>query len=194
MSDTAPIEFPKIRIKHPVESPDGTGDRDVMLKDPTMASVVGTSYGISGANVMSIDVLYNAVPGTSSKISDALALLKQAIDLLGQALNSANAIEADRVVQRFKLLLPKLFDCRAIGDGFGLIINSMHAAFSNLDGAPLSQEQARVIWRALRELRNIPAMSVDNAVRWIDDFEKIGLEVDAQEIGHLLEDFETNDD
>ena len=142
---------------------------------------------------MDIDRFYDAAPGTSSQILTALEILKQAIDLLGQAQQSTIAIETDRIVQRFKLLLPKLFQCRAVGDGFGMIITSVHVAFENLNGTPATQVQIRTIWRILRELRNVPAMSVDHALRSIDEMEATGLEVDAPEVGTLLEEFDATE-
>jgi hypothetical protein len=197
MSDTAPITFPGIRIKHPVPRPDETGTPDTDRKDSTQPTDVGTAYErfVVGAlaTVMDIDRFYDAVPGTSSQILTALEILKQAIDLLGQAQQSATAIETDRIVQRFKLLLPKLFQCRAVGDGFGMIITSVHVAFENLNGTPATQGQIRTIWRILRELRNVPAMSVDHAIRSIDEMEAAELEVDAPEVGTLLEEFDATD-
>jgi len=195
MSDTAPITFPGIRIKHSVRPPDETGPPDTDRKDSTQPSDVGTAYErfVVGATVMDIDRFYDAAPGTSSQILTALEILKQAIDLLGQAQQSTIAIETDRIVQRFKLLLPKLFQCRAVGDGFGMIITSVHVAFENLNGTPATQVQIRTIWRILRELRNVPAMSVDHALRSIDEMEATGLEVDAPEVGTLLEEFDATD-
>jgi hypothetical protein len=90
-------------------------------------------------------------------------------------------------VQRMQLALPNLFACRTIGDGFAIIINSLHFAFANLRGTPLSSDQLNVVWRILRELRARPVMSLDQGIQRVEELEKCGLQVDPPDVGNLLE-------
>jgi hypothetical protein len=195
MSDTQTNVPSILRLAQPKRLSDPTETPTIDRQDSKLSAIRGTAYETSGTNALAktieIDIFYDAPPGTVSQMLTALDLLKQTIELLAQAQRSEDAMEADRFAQRAQLLLPKLFACRAIGDGFGVVINSLYIAFANLDGSPMNREQLKVTWRILRELRSIPAMSVDHGIRLVDEMEAAGLEVDAAEIGALLEGFES---
>lgn len=196
MSDTASTT-PKVRLDDTVRMPDATGSSAIGGIESRLASSRETAFETQGATalkVIEIDRLYEAPAESPSQMLRALELLKQASDFLGQAQKSADAMEADRFVQRVQASLPKLFACRSVGDGFGLLINSIYYAFVNLRGNPLSQEQVRVMWRVLRELRARPAMSADQGIERVAELEGAGLVVDPPDIGELVEDFEATQD
>jgi len=144
-----------------------------------------------GANALApaieIDRLYDAPAGESSNIVRVLEQLKQMSDYLTEARRSENPIDADQLVQRVQVALPRLFALRSIGDGFALLINSLHVAFTNLHGTPLNRQQVDVVWRVLRELRTKPAISLEQGIRQVEELEECGLEVDPPELGLLLE-------
>jgi hypothetical protein len=181
----------------PLWFPDETRTPGVRLES-TPAPARGIMLETRGANALApaieIDRLYEAVPGTISQIVSALELLKQASDNLAAAQKADSAMEADRFVQRVQLALPKLFACRSIGDGFGVIINSIHFAFTNLHGTPLSRGQLNVVWRVLRELRTRPAMPVEQGIQLAGELEAQGLEVDPPDLAELLEKSEASED
>jgi hypothetical protein len=154
----------------------------------------GTAIEIEGATakVINIDALWDVED--PSQVSRAIELLKEAAEILGQAQKAADPMEADRLVQRVQAILPKLFACRSVGDGFGLIINSLHYAFENLHGSPLTPDQVKIMWRVLRELRVRPAISADQGIERVMELEDAGLEVDPPGIGDLLEEFEAKQD
>ncbi len=196
MSDTD-TKIPKVETIEPVSLPDQTMAPSARLEltpAPTRGIVLRTRGAHALAPVIDIDRLYDAFPGTSSQIVTALELLKHASDNLAAAQKSDSAMEADRFVQRVQLTLPKLFACRSIGDGFGVIINSIHFAFTNLHGTPLTPGQLNVVWRALRELRARPAMPVEQGIQLAGELEAQGLEVDPPELGDLLERSEPAED
>lgn len=196
MSDTD-TRVPKANPSEPVWLPDETRAPGVQLESTpatTRRIVLETRGANALAPVIHIDRLYEAVPGTSSRIVDALELLKQASDNLAAAQRCDNAMEADRFVQRVQLVLPKLFACRSIGDGFGVIINSIHFAFTNLRGTPLTHSQLNVVWRALRELRARPAMPAEQGIQFAGELEAQGLEVDPPDLADLLEKSEQAED
>src|ERR1700722_8286324 len=192
MSDTG-ASAEKVFSDQIVWLPDGTGAPAIGNTEITRSSDRVIPFLTRGANAVEsaidIDRLYEETPGTSSQIVTALELLKQAIDIFGHAMRSEDALEADRFVQRAQLILPKLFALRSIGDGFGVIINSLHFAFTNLHGTPMRPEQVKAMWLVLRELRNMPAMSLDQGIHRTEELEASGLEVDPTELGELLEEF-----
>ena len=164
----------------------------------TFASTRGSFQGGRGlaalAPVIEIDRLYDAVPGSASHMVTALELLKEAAEHLAYAQRCDNPVEADRAVQRVQAGLPKLFACRSIGDGFGIVVNSVHYAFANLHGRPLSATQMNIVWRVLRELRARPAITVEQGVEFASELEAQGLEVDPPGLTELLDDSASNED
>jgi hypothetical protein len=193
MSETG-ISVPRkvIRISELSRVRDETAALGINRAEPTPVPDREISVEPQGATlkIIEIDRLYEAPVGTPSQIVSALELLKQATDNLEHAKQSANPMEADRFVQRVQIVLPKLFTCRAIGDGFGVIVNSLHFAFVNLRGTPLTSQQLNVVWRVLRELRVRPAMSLEQGIERVEELEESGLEVDPPDVGDLLEDAE----
>jgi hypothetical protein len=159
------------------------------------SAVVGLTQGsLAIKHSIDIDRLWETAHGESSNVVRALELLKQTADYLSEARKNENPIDADRFVQRAQLGLPKLFALRSIGDGFGLLINSLYYASLNLRGTPMSHAQIDVVWRTLRELRTHPVISVEQAVQHVEELERCGLEPDPAGLGELLEDFESAED
>src|SRR6478735_4882083 len=79
-----------------------------------------------------IDTLYPETQGDG--IGKALKLLAEGVDIFDKARSEPDVIGSDRQVLRFQAILPRLFSCRAIGDGFAVVVNSLHFAFVNLQG------------------------------------------------------------
>jgi len=193
MSDTQTI-VPKIHADKLSQHLDETVGLGIKPDESTFSPIGGTSFKTRGATalapIIEIDRLYEAAPGSASQIVTALELLKQACDNLAEARRYDSPIESDRLVQRVQLSLPKLFTCRSIGDGFGVIVNSLHFAFANLGGTPLTSEQLNVVWRVLRELRVRPALTLEQGIQRVEELEQCGLDVDPSDLEELIEDFE----
>jgi hypothetical protein len=119
----------------------------------------------------------------------ALSLLADSIEVLGEARiadQKKDVVTADRYVERFQANLPGLFALRKIGDGYGVIVNSLHFAFISQRGKPLSFEQLTTVWRVVRELRNAPFVLFERALDYVEELEKCGLKVDPPIISELL--------
>lgn len=166
---------------------DVTGTRTESSPIPGAEGVIKTRGANALAPAIDIDRLYEAPAGTTSQMVRALELLKQAIQFLADAQKSKTTLEADRLVQRVQSLLPKLFSCRSIGDGFGVIVNALDFAFVNLRGTPLTARQLNAVWRVLRELRHHPAMTLEQGIQRVEEFEEEDLEVDPPQLAELLE-------
>jgi hypothetical protein len=193
MSDTD-ISSPKPRLIGTTRSSNETAAPAGKRSESTLSPIPAIAIRTRGANALApaidIDRLYDSIPGTSSQMVRALELLKQASDDLARALQSENPMESDRHVQRAQLMLPKLFALRSIGDGFGLVINSLYFAFTNLHGTPLAPNQLNVVWRVIRELRARPVLSLEQGIQRVEDLEESGLTVDPPDLGNLLEELE----
>src|SRR5213082_3280133 len=86
------------------------------------SAAVKTGQAVQGSQLtIEIDKLYPATEGSASDLIRALGLLADAIELLEKARAAARnkeIVTSDRYTQRFKALLPDLFGCRRIGDGY----------------------------------------------------------------------------
>ena len=86
-------------------------------------------------------------------------------------------ISSDDSIQRFQALLPELFCCRGLGDGFGAVINSIFHAIGNMDDTPMNESQLRAILNILRRIYTEPFIEYDEAVEEIMHLETVGFEV-----------------
>jgi hypothetical protein len=192
MSDTG-TSSPKIRIIHTARTSneiETAVEGDESTRTVTARTIPQNQGANALASVINIERLWEAPSGTSSQMVRALELLKDVSDLLADALRAQDPMDADRMVPRVQTALPKLFACRSIGDGFAVIVNSLHFAFQNLHGIPLSQSQLNVVWRLTRELRVRPVMSLEQGIQRVEELEEHGLQVDPPDIAALLEETE----
>lgn len=188
MSETVTNSRP-VRLVNPRPVPSGTGGPMVDRHSTALPSpnLVFETIGATAAKVIEIDRLWDATPGTTSQVVRALELLKRICDDLTLAKNTEDPLQADRLVQRVQTSLPKLFSLRSIGDGFGLIVNSVHFGLVNLRGTPLNDNQLDAVWRLFRELRNRPMIAVSDAIARAGELEESGLKVDPPDLDELME-------
>jgi hypothetical protein len=195
--DVTPIEIPsKISHSQPFV-PDtgfkalpGTESSSTPPEEEEHRSTVGS---LALAPVIEIDKLYSAPEESKSQLITALGLLADSVELLAQARIAAQKsrlMDADRYTQRFEAILPALFRCRKIGDGYAVVINSLHFAAINKRGEPLNLNQLTTAWRILRELRNKPFVEFEQALEYVEEFEACGLRVDPPIVSELLEHLE----
>lgn len=136
-----------------------------------------------------IDALYPAAEGPKPEVVEALSLLATATGLLENAraeMQAKESIAADDYVQHLQVMLPDLFRYRTIGDGYGLVINSIHFGLANQAGKPLSLDQTNSVWRVLKQLRVRPFLSFDQALEYVSELEDSGLRVDPTTLSSLL--------
>jgi hypothetical protein len=187
MADTIAV-FPKPAPRRPIP----TRETGVALSGTQPGPVTQVASRSSAAPaVIEIDKLYPATQDSSSDVITALTLLAEAIELIGEARTASqkkDIVTSDRYAQRFQATLPLLFKPRKIGDGYAVIVNSLHFAFINLRGRPLSFEQLTTVWRVLRELRNRPFVPFEQALDYVGDLEECGFQVDPPNVPELVHD------
>jgi hypothetical protein len=192
MSQTG-VNEPIIRRSEQTARIDDTGGIGFRRTEPIDSRLRESVRDTLGANalapVIDIDRFYEAPAGQTGHVIKAIELLAESARLLeiARSMVAVNPIEADRSLQRFRLLLPELFSCRIIGDGFALIISTLEFAFGNLQERLPTADQISVMWRTLRELRSRPVLPFDQALLCVADFETHGLEVDPPILSSLLD-------
>jgi hypothetical protein len=193
MSETS-IEPLKTSPVTQLGPPASTGQTQVQQTEPTLPKMLRLTKNVDGANalaaVIEIDKLYDAPAGSMSQMAKALELLVRTSSYLEEARRTDDAIEADRIVQRAQLLIPRLFACRTIGDGFGVIINAIYFAFINQRGKPLSAKQVGAVVRVLKELRVRPGMTLEQGIDRVEELDDVGLEVSPSVLGEILDQIE----
>ena len=120
----------------------------------------------------------------------ALAAAKEAVQESLEALKRGELISSDESMQRLQALLPELFYCRDLGDGFGAIINAIRFSFENAHGTPFSEGQIRLVGLAVERLRQEPFLAFDQAAEFVGRLEDAGLNVDPSAfatLGELLD-------
>ena len=139
---------------------------------------------------IAVEDLYPEMIAVRPELSGALRLLARSAQYLDEALDAStrgNAIIADDAVQRFQAVLPELFSCRALGDGFGAIVNAVINATSNQRGEFLSRLQTEQLKRSVLRLRSEPFIEFDEAVSEIMKMEDAGFSVEPREFDVLAD-------
>ena len=137
-----------------------------------------------------IDDLYPAREAGSPELDRALKLLSAASNHMREAgtlLREGDQIGADLATQRLYGILAELFNCRRLGDGFGVLINALQCCFENLNGAPLSAKQVDAVSRVLAIIRGEPYVAFAVAVERLDILEDSGLSVDPQGFEYIAD-------
>jgi hypothetical protein len=119
----------------------------------------------------------------------ALRLLRVAIGRSKHALDAIsanNALAADTEMQKVQVLLPELFCCRTLGDGFGTIINAFMSAFEALAGNTPDSNQIRMMNRVFQDLNERPFLSADEAADEVKMLESVGLNIHPAELMDFL--------
>jgi hypothetical protein len=145
------------------------------------------------AETMDIADLYPEIAHISPILGHALRALAAAREAAEEALEAMKRgdwMASDESMQRLQALLPELFCCRDIGDGFGAIINALRLSFVNAKGVPLSEPQIKLIRYVLERIRQEPFLHFDQAAELIESLEDTGLIVDPPSfavLGELLD-------
>jgi hypothetical protein len=190
---TTLIPFPEMSKRKRVSADSETS---IASAKPQTGSVGGrgvSTVRVEGTTALApipIDVLYPATENNRHDLIQALQLLPKAVTALENARDALRAndiLQSDHHVHSVQLLLPELFRCRTIGDGFGAIVNALEIAFVNQRGEPLGEKQIITALRVLKDLRSRPFVPFDSALQTIEELEKAGLCVDPVTLGELLD-------
>jgi hypothetical protein len=147
-----------------------------------------TSAFTQPAQAASIDELFGNLENTHH-LKRALELLGESITLVESALalDVTEPVACDDQMQLFYALLPALFCCRSLGDGFGSIINGIQQAVANQKGFPMDRKQMGVLRSVLRSIRQGPFISHRDAVEIVMSLEDTGLMVDPPALAEIAD-------
>ena len=119
--------------------------------------------------------LYPARHAFSPEHITALRLLRLAVGRCRRAIDAQNdPMSADIEIQKVQMLLPKLFCCRSLGDGFGTVINALIYVFANARGNSFTSDQIRILARVFQGLRDKPFLTTAEADDAVEELESGG--------------------
>lgn len=123
--------------------------------------------------------LYPVRDRFNSALSSAFQLLRESLDHINESVRmlDEDLMSSDDALQKFQALLPELFCCRDLGDGFGAIISSIYHAINNMTGTPLNESQLIAIRNILKRIHSEPFIGYEEAVEEIMLLESAGFEV-----------------
>lgn len=111
----------------------------------------------------------------------AFTLLKEGLQYVSDAIdmqNKGDIISSDDAIHRLQALLPELFCCRSLSDGFGSIISAVYHSISKMNGIPLNTSQLSAVKRVLNRISTEPFLEFSEAVDEIMTLEDAGFEVE----------------
>ncbi len=84
-------------------------------------------------------------------------------------------------------VLPELFCCRSIGDGFAAIINAVFHGLKNSKSDAVSEKQIQQIRLVLQRIRIEPFIDFQRATEQILKLEDVGFTVEPEEFPALAD-------
>ena len=111
----------------------------------------------------------------SRRVETALRLLGEAKISVQSAVSMDRAsdyVGADDSIYSVKSILPELFLCRSIGDGFGSLVGALISAFENKGGQRFTSYQMRAVADCIAGLDHEPflgAEAADDLVQRLED-------------------------
>lgn len=109
------------------------------------------------------------------------------VDNALELLTEGDKVGADDAMQHYQVLLPELFACRSIGEGFGLIVSSLQNATTRLHGQAMEGRQVRAVRSALIALRSEPFMTFDAGIEQVSRLEDVDLNVEPPKFEYLAD-------
>jgi hypothetical protein len=126
----------------------------------------------------------------SPVFSTALRLMGEAREYIDRSLDfydNHELISADDEIQKLQVLLPELFCCRSMGDGFGQVINATLNALDNTNGVPLNKDQVVALKRVFYNLHREPFISFDKAIDQTEILEDADLLIQPSSFNKLAD-------
>lgn len=141
-------------------------------------------------NPVRTESLYPASNDLRPELAKAFELLTEGISLLEKSILSFednDLISSDDYTNRCQALLPELFCCRSLSEGFSSIINATFHSIANLQGLFLDKVQLTAIRNILRRLYSEPFIGIDEAVDEIISLEDTGLECEPNHFKYIAD-------
>jgi hypothetical protein len=163
------VNRPLLRIVNP----DGSITAPERASQQSSAITLREEEPVSSGQRLETEDIYPDPGARPAFLNSALKLLHEATTLLDKAIADYRAedrISADDCICQFQALLPELFACFEIGEGFALIVSSMFHALQNAGGLPLNERQMIALAYLVRFARTDTYCSIDTA---IDALEKL---------------------
>lgn len=148
---------------------------------------------------ISTEQLYYNRQAVSQELSLALHLLGKCSSHARVALAEMDraagryTLDADVQIQQIQAVLPDLYACRELGDGFAGIVIGLQFAFDNLQGNPLTREQVHALASLLEKLHDEPFISHSRAMDYLIKFEEAGFNSEPVALEELLNIFDEQD-
>lgn len=178
MSEAKLYQFP---VRY---NPDPTGGDNIREIGEPSIRTSSTDLDVSSSQrEISTKELYPLASEINPILATAFHLLEEGvghINLAIRKLEEGDSISSDDEVQHFQALLPELFCCRNLGDGFGAIISSVFHSLRNLDGNPANDEQLKAIKNIVCRISTEPFILFDEAVNEIIKLEDVGLTIEPE--------------
>jgi hypothetical protein len=167
-----------IQLK-PIVTPESEDTRTKTDIQPSIETItISNTRDIQGH--ISTEELYPVLEEYNPVLHMAMKLLGEGIGYIKESLQAyvdEDWISSDDAVQRFQALLPEMFCCRELGEGFRAIVNSVYHAINNMEGLPLTKNHLQTILAILRRIYSEPFIAYDEAVEEIMRLESAGFEV-----------------
>ncbi len=145
---------------------------------PTIS--VSETVGYKPEELIDTKDLYPLRAELNPTLNTALKLLNEGLKHVNEALEMLaenDLIASDDALQRFHALLPELFCCRELGDGFGAIVNSIFHSLKNMKGIPPTEEQLKMIRNLVTRIYTEPFISFEESVEEVILLESVELDV-----------------
>lgn len=123
-------------------------------------------------------------------LRNAILTLRKALELILQALEALKddrIIESDNCVMLFGGLLPELFCCRSIGDGYCSIVNAIIIAMENKKGDFLGFDQLQELKKVTTRILNEPFMKFEESINLIDELEEVGFKTSLESLSFVTD-------
>jgi hypothetical protein len=143
-----------------------------------------------------LDLLYPLKSESFPTLFVASRLLAKAMDLIETSIEAhqlGNEFAKDDCANQLAALLPELFCCRDIGEGYGALIIAIHYGLRNRGAELLTEDQLISIRYAIRKLSATPFISFEDSLPLIEDMERTALIVEPRELEYLADLLITND-
>lgn len=170
------------KLKAETEEYDNSGTAGLLvISDSSLATKVTYDHEYKPVGNIPTEDLYPLSSELNKELATASQLLEEGSEILNEAYNliiQDEVFKSDDAIIRFQAILPELFCCRKIGDGFGVIINAIFHSLKNIDGSPINKEQIKAIRDLIIRLSSELYIDFDEAIEGIISLEDAGLELE----------------
>lgn len=165
------------RVSHEV---DKTGDIEQVPTEIPPVRITPLEREVSTGQIETKS-LYPLSREVRPELAATFTLLNEGLKHIADAINAevkGDRISSDDAIHRLQTLLPELFCCRSISDGFGSIVSAVYQSLGNMQGGFVNSGQLQAIKRVLSRIDTEPFLEFGEAVDEIMALEEAGFEVE----------------